>query len=290
MDNNQISKIQHDALREYINDSESRNVIDAVFCVRMSKDIAKKFDSGLYDNMVNEHKKCLNELTSLHIKYPSSAKPIFYMYIVPDDRFVELLEYPYKERKGGGRPVPSYDIDGFNAAYGTSQNLLIGNSEVSVLRHINLIHEYAHLIQHQFCFPDQMLAEGFAELIPWYVLEYEQRVPEHLAAVKLMDRIYTANELLGTVSFGDVVPNKTCAFQTSYMSSYLFVRTVVEQIRFKFNLSRIEAVQKFLEILHFTKYRKQFFIVELAGIIGSDVDKLLNSNEYQIEMLKQIKE
>ena len=38
----------------------------------------------------------------------------------------------------------------------------------------------------------------------------------------------------------------------------------------------------------FTKYSKQWFVAELADIVGMDAEKLLNSTEYQIKMLKQI--
>ena len=277
----------YDVLREYIHKSELR-IIRKDFRVRMSKSIAKKFDSGVYDIMLGEHEKCIRELKKLHIKYPAEAKPNFYLYIVPDENFIELLNYPYKNRNGGGRPVTSYDFDGFNSAYGTSQNRMIISGEVDIVRHINLVHEYAHLIHHQFGFGAQIFGEGFAEMIPWYALEYEEYVPEHLIAMKSMGKIYTANELLESVSFSDVVDGKTCSFQPSYISSYLWTRAVVEHIRKKYKLSRFDAVQKFLELYNLTKYGKQWFIVELADLIGMDAEKLLNSKEYQEAALKQI--
>lgn len=276
-----------DALREYINKSELR-IISSDFCARMSKSIAKNFDMGLYDALLSEHKKSIREIKSLHIKYPANAKPKFYMYIVPDDKFVELLEYPYKNTNSGGRPVASYDIDGFNSAYGTSQNLLLDKGTISITKHINNIHEYAHLVQHKFCFLGNAFGEGFAELIPWYALEYEKKAPEHFYAISALDKIYTAKELLESVAFSDKVPGKTCSFQPSYMSSYLLIRAIVDFIRTKYKLSRQLAVQKFLELSCFSKCRKQWFLEELAEIIGMDAKKLWDSTEYQIKMLKQI--
>ena len=278
----------HDVLREYIDKSELRIVIDGVFCARMSKSLAKKFDAGLYDAVLNEHKKCIRELQKLNVKYPASAKPVFYVYIVPDDNFAELLQYPYKDRKGGGKPVASYDMNGFNSAYGTSQNLLLDNGKISVVKHINNIHEYAHLIHGQFSFCARMYGEGFAELIPWYALEYEKKVPEHLADMKSLQKIYTANELLESVAFSDKVSEKTCSFQPSYISAYLWTRAVAEHICKKYKLSRKQAVQKFLELYAFTKYGKQHFIYELAKLTGMDAEKLLHSTEYQIKELKKI--
>jgi len=278
-----------DALREYIRESERRVIVDGVFCARMSHEIAKKFDVGEYNARLEEHKKCINELTKMQIKYPANAKPVFYLYIVPDEDFAELLQYPYKDRKGGGKPVDSYDMDSFNAAYGSSQNVLISDKPVSINQHVNNIHEYAHLIQFQFGFDAQMFQEGFAELVPWYVMEYEKKQPMHLIAMRSMSKIYTANELLSDVEFtSDRVPNMTCSFQPSYMSSYLWVRAVVEHIRTKYSLSRVGATQQFLELYHNIKSSKQLFVQKLAKEIGMDADKLLNSTEYQNAVLKQI--
>ena len=185
----------HDVLREYIEHSEKREIIPNRFYARMSPEIAKNFDDGLYNFILDEHKECISELETLNIKYPAYAQPKFYIYIVPDENFIELLKYPYKDRKGGGRPVPAYDMDSFNSAYGTSQNLLIGHSKVSVAKHINHIHEYAHLIHQQFNFCAQMFGEGFAELIPWYALEYEKKLSSHLETMKSLERIITKDAL-----------------------------------------------------------------------------------------------
>jgi len=279
--------LPHNALREYIDKSELR-IVSNDFRVRMSKKLAKNFDAGFYDCMLKEHKKCIREIKSLNIKYPANAKPKFYMYIVPDEDFIELLDFPYKNRTGGGRPVASYDLDGFNRVFGTSQNLVRYVGKIRPERHINLLHEYGHLIQQQFFSAEQMLSEGFADLIPWYVLEYEKRVPAHFMAMKSLDKIYTVNELIESVDFRDRVPDKMCSFQPSYISSYLWVRAVVDHIRVKYKLSRKLAVQKFLELGGFSGYIKQWFVADLAGMIGMDAEKLLNSTEYQIKMLKQI--
>ena len=179
-------------------------------------------------------------------------------------------------------------MDGFDSAYGSSQNILASDKPVSIEQHVNNIHEYAHLVQHQFRFGNQMLCEGFAELVPWYVMGYESKSQNHLSALRSMERIYTANELLEKVSFSDKIPNKTCSFQPSYMSSYLWVRAVVEHIRVKYNLSRADAVQRFLELYRDIKSIKQLFVIKLAKEIGMNADKLLNSTEYQIAMVKQI--
>lgn len=279
----------YDALQKYVEHSEKREIIPGKFYARMSPDIAKNFDSGMYDIKLDDHKKCIYELDTLGIRYPLNVQPKFYMYIVPDENFIELLNMPHKRLKSGGCPVPSYDADGFIAAYGTSQNLLVDNGKsVDIMKHINLVHEYAHLIKAQFCFGAVAFAEGVAELIPWYVLEYEGLVPSHFAAMKSMKKIYTMKDLLNirTLPVKDFM--QRCSFQPSYMSAYLWVRAVVERMRVKYNLSRVAVVQKFLEFYRDSGHDKVWFVMDLAKETGMDVDKLLGSAEYQVEALKQV--
>jgi len=154
--------------------------------------------------------------------------------------------------------------------------------------HINLIHEYAHLVKTQFCFGAVAFAEGFAELIPWYVLEYERLVPSHLGVMKSTKEIDTIKDLLNirTLPVKDFM--QRCSFQPSYISAYLWMRAVVERMRVKYKLSRVAVVQKFLEFYRNSGHDKTWFVMDLAKEIGVDVDKLLGSTEYQVEALKQI--
>lgn len=279
----------YDALQKYVEHSEKREIISGRFYARMSSDIAKNFDDGMYDIMLDDHKRCIYELDTLGIKYPLNVQPKFYMYIVPDESFIGLLHMPHKRLKSGGRPVPSYDVDGFITAYGTSQNCLVnGDKSVDITKHVNLVHEYSHLVKTQFCFGAVALSEGFAELIPWYVLEYERLVPSHLVAIKSMKEIYTIKDLLNirTLPVKDFM--QRCSFQPSYMSAYLWMRAVIERMRVKYNLSRVAVVQKFLEFYRDSGHDKVWFVMDLAKEIDMDVDKLIGSTEYQVEALKQI--
>lgn len=79
--------------------------------------------------------------------YPANANPIFYVYIVPDNNFQELLNFPLnRNTKGGGRPVTCFDLDGFSTAYGISNNLLENRGKSSLMTKENNIHEFAHLV------------------------------------------------------------------------------------------------------------------------------------------------
>ena len=117
---------QEDYLRNYIKKSELR-VFSNRIKVRLSSELALKYDMGAYTNFLTRIENEMKMLDKLKIKYPANAKPILYIYVVPDDNFIELLQMPTlfsKNKKSGGKPVTCYNIDGFPLAYGLSQNRL----------------------------------------------------------------------------------------------------------------------------------------------------------------------
>lgn len=169
--------------------------------------------------------KCFQMIDTLNIQYPSNAHPVFYVYIIPDDSYVELLNFPTKFDKGnvGGKPVRCYDLDGFSSAYGLSQNMLENkpSEEINISRIENEIHELAHIVHSQFFNKNQ---------------------------------IFSTQEILNSEknnSYGveSILPNRSCSFRLSYISSYLFVKGCMETIVKKYNLSKEQSVQYFLEIV-----------------------------------------
>ena len=117
---------QEDYLRNYIKESELREFNDRIK-VRLSSELAIKYDLGFYTNFLTRIENEMKMLDKLKIKYPANAKPILYIYVVPDDNFAFLLQMPTlfsKDKKSGGKPVTCYDLDGFPLAYGLSQNCL----------------------------------------------------------------------------------------------------------------------------------------------------------------------
>ncbi len=275
----------YEALADYIEKSEMR-MADKNICIRMSPDLAEKYDDGVYNLAVSEHVGCVRELMALNL-LPDKAKKV-YIYIVPDDELVELLNYPYQCAESGGRPVPCFNRDGLRWAYGASQNTFILKKNSGVNNHVNDLHEYSHLIENEFRGRCLLFSEGFAELIPWYVLGYEDKSKTHIDAVLGTD-IYTANDLLMNKNvFNDAVPNKTCSFQKSYISSYIFVRTLVKKIEQKFKVDKIGAVKIWLQWMAESGYDKTFLVIELAKKLGMDAEKLLETTDYQKEVLQKI--
>ena len=180
-----------DLLREYIQNSELI-VFNENIRVRLSSELAKKYDMGAYDNFLNNTQEYLDMISSLHIVYPGNAHPVLYIYIVPDDNYTELLGIPKKFDFGtcGGKPVTCYDLDGFNNAYGLSQNILENTpSDISSgLRIEEDMHELAHIVHSQFFMVNQTIAEGFAEALVLYGLDFENKFDEHRNLLKILKK------------------------------------------------------------------------------------------------------
>lgn len=71
---------QKDILREYISESESR-VFSKKIKVRLSKELAEKYDNGSYNNYFLNLQKYLDMIDTLDIQYPGNAHPVLYIYI-----------------------------------------------------------------------------------------------------------------------------------------------------------------------------------------------------------------
>lgn len=276
----------YEALKDYIKDSELRIVNDN-FRIRMSPEIAKKYDAGVYNIAIADHAEAINELKQLDVQDIIGKEPIVYVYLVPDDKLQELLMYPYPGTCGG-LPVQCFDDDGLKSAFGATQSLFDIKKIPSVLAHVNNIHEYAHLIQNQSGVEKAtVFREGFAEVVPWYVLNYEDKWLEHSQDV-IGTNLYTANELLTSVSFLDAIPKKRCHFQKSYISSYVLIRTLLEHAQKKYNLTRAEAAKLYLGIYALNPWDRHMLFRGFAKAFDMDAEKLLHTTDYQNEVLKEM--
>ena len=284
-----------DKLRKYIEESVLK-LVDKDFRIRLSKELAEKYEDGVYTNAINNFKKYIQQIKNLNLQYPANANPIFYVYLVPDNDFIDLLKYPYTTRKGGGRPVASYDIDGFNTAYGLSQNIWENMSkEPNISQVVNDIHEFAHLVHGLFFSKNRFLSEGFAETLPLYTMDYESKFDEHRNAIKKMkfNQIFSVKELLDMEknnAFGGeaIISNRSCSFDLSYISSYLVIRGCIETVASKFNIGRIEATQKFLEITRGSNCINEWLVYDIADSLELPRDELLNEKTLQIDTLQNL--
>lgn len=287
----------YNKLRDYIKEAELRDY-NGKIKVKLSKDLAQKYDQGVYDEYLSEMETIWNLIGRIGIKYPGNSKPEFYLYIVPDEDYAEILGIPeiFNNEKSGGKPVACQELDGFNYAYGTSQNLCENFRKPSnKMSFENKVHELAHLVHGEFFTESSIFGEGFAEALALYTLDIEDDFFDHKDALMIMDvdKIYTVQELINQErdkSFGKeaLSENKSCSFRLSYISSYLFVRGLMEKIEEKFNLNRNESTQYFLEMIRQSNYNNEWLIYDIADHLEISREELLNTKSIQIGVIKRI--
>lgn len=288
---------QYGKLKDYVKKSELRIYKDTIY-IKLSKELSEKYDNGIYNNYFNKLLNCYLELKDLDIKYPASSKPILYIYIVPDDNYQELLQIPKKFDRGfgGGKPVTCFELDGFKSAYGISQGICERYSEnINISRKVNNIHELFHLIHGEFQRNESFISEGLAEAVPLHIMGYEEHFLEHRDIVLNLkdDQIISSKELINSErdnSFGkeESLPNKSCSFRYSYISSYLFIRVILEQIERKESLSKKEALIFLLKLLRETPYSGEWLVEYLAFNTGLNKEDLLNNINLQKEIINSI--
>ncbi len=103
-----------DKLGEYIKTSKLV-VINDNLKIRMSEEIFKNYENGEYDEAIENVKEYVDEIKNIGIQYPMRANLIFYIYVISNENFMELLNFSF-EARGGGLPVYFYDIDSFSTA------------------------------------------------------------------------------------------------------------------------------------------------------------------------------
>ena len=290
---------QKNLLREYIQNSCLR-IFNNLIYIRLSKDLTENYDKWLYSDYLNSMYKAYKELLSLELKQPCNGIPNLYIYIVPQDNYAKLLSYPEKYNRwtGGWKPVKSYDIDGYLQAYGVSQNLCINYpKEPTISRIENNIHELTHIICGQFAYKWSTISEWLAEAVPLFILDYEKQFTEHREVILSLKQedIITASELFfsekdnsfWTIS---VNPKKTCSFRYSYISSYLFVRWLLETIIEIKWLSKVWALQCLLELLKNSEYGKEWLIADISNELWLNPNEIIKWKIMQNKAILSIKE
>lgn len=97
-------RYEKDLLRNYVDTCEIK-VFDKQICVKLADNLALKYDAGVYDDYLNHISDCFKRIKNLGFTMPGNANPIFYIYLIPDELGIKLLnihivvlklfQYPY---------------------------------------------------------------------------------------------------------------------------------------------------------------------------------------------------
>lgn len=283
-------------LKKYIEYSKVRKFNEEI-SVRLSKELAIKYDKGSYYNHLERIGFWFKKLKALNILYPGNAHPVLYIYIIPDENYQKLLNFPaiFDKGKGGGKTVPCFDLEGFNSAYAISQNLVEDFINNNIAHDVNTVHELAHVIHSQFFYKNSIICEGFADMVPLYILDLKDQFLEYkkmLASLDI-DYVLSAEEIIdserkGTFGKDDGNNRRMCSFRISYISSFLFVMVCMKLIEKHYKLSKVQAMQKFLTMIRQCNGVNDYLIYEIADSLFVPREELLSGKRLQLNILNDL--
>lgn len=275
------------AVQDFAKQSEMR-IVRNDLRIRVLPDAAQNYDAGMYREAVDMWQNLIKEIGTVDLVYPNGAHPVFYVYFVPDD-FYNNTDFANMV----GKAEYSVDKDGFIRALCYLQKTLTDktqNDKVNVFNRVAKLHELSHCMHSNFGEQTRLFCEGFAEIIPWYILGYERRIPTHLKWMRALPKIYSIQDYRDNrVSYNEKLGPKICSYQSGYVSAYLLVRAIISNVEKKLKISPCVALQKFLDLWHNTGYvNSASFAEQCANLAGMDARQLIYTTEYQNQVLVDI--
>ena len=279
-------------LKNYLDDSVLISFNDKLK-IRLSKELEEKYNKGLYDAYINNFSNCIEIVDTLNLRYPCGAKPIYYLCIFPLDKGYLLdIPKPFDTKNGGGKPIKAHDLDSFNSAFGVTENQCL-RTEYPDFSRQNTIHELIHLVSSMFFSKDRYINEGVAEAVTYYCFDYEDVFTNHRERLVEIneDDLYTVKELLEQKEFGlkGIEGTNLCTYRYSYISSYLFMASILDHIKDKYNIDKKETAQILFEALRNTQNYNRWLVDDLADLIDEDSEEMYSTKKLQLEYLNKLK-
>jgi hypothetical protein len=229
-------------------------------------------------NFFNFQERMLDEILSLTFNIKGKFKILI---VSRGDEFKEITKVPYE----AGMCNTKLNNDCFLVIDDLiAENKDNGELTASIKKEI--LHEWAHMIVYKY--NNQLtntLNEGLADLIPLYILDYQNDMTEYVEKLKSLktDDIISIDYM---DEFGLLDDNleETTQNKHTYLSSYLFVLNIIKNIEDKFEKSKLDALLFFLELMR--KHKKYHYEV-IAEILDLPLENL-KFNKFQIEALEHI--
>ncbi len=152
-----------------------------------------------------------------------------------------------------------------------------------------LVHELAHVVHGDWIhiFP---ICEGFAENVPFYILDLADEQQQERALTLKPEEMYSVNSLINRKMFtpeerkGNDGSRIRVQYLTSYSSMYLWMRGYLETVQQKYNLNKVEALtfvlKEFQKAAALPTLKKQENYI--AKLIGWKRKKVFDGNALQL--------
>ena len=201
--------------------------------VYLTEDEYNKYTQEGAKEFTEQINKAINLLTSQNMPYPKEGS--YQIVVLPQGEvFKNISGVPW-----------TYGINGID---GWPQALAFDDSRFFNLNpntyFIGLVHELAHLI-HGDWLDIYPICEGFAEAVPFYVLNLTDEKQQQIALNLKSKQIYSVNKL---IKRGMFVPEEDYSkagrvqYLRTYISMYLWTVGYMEILQQKYNLNKVQAL------------------------------------------------
>lgn len=213
----------------------------------------KKEGAPEFSNKVN---KAMNLLSEHKVPYPKGG---YYQFLVvpKGEVFKKISGLPFTEGIGG--------LEGWPEVLTSDDRCFFALNPKSPL--IGIVHELAHLI-HGNWIEIYPICEGFAEAVPFYILNLKDEKQQEIALNLTAKELYSVNTLIKRGMF--IEPDTQAQYRKTYVSMYLWMRGYLEMVQQKYNLDKLQALtfvlQEFQKAAALPTLKKQEnYIAKLIG-------------------------
>lgn len=181
----------------------------------------------------NKFSKAIELLSSHNIPLPKIG---YYQFLIlpKGEIYQKIADVPWSEGIGG--------INGWPEALAADHRCFLALSPKSPF--IGLVHELVHLV-HGNWIDIIPICEGFAEVVPFYILDLKDEKQQNIALNLTPKEIYSVNTLIKRGMFleGDM----QAQYRKTYISMYLWMRGYLEVLQKKYNLGKLQALNFVLQ-------------------------------------------
>ena len=243
--------------------------------VYLTDDEYKKYNQESAKEFTDQINKAIKLLSSQNMPYPKEG-------------FYQIVVLPQGEVFKNISGVPwTYGINGIDD---WPQALAFDDSRFFNLNpntyFIGIVHELAHLIHGEWIdiYP---ICEGFAEAVPFYILNLIDEKQQQTALGLKPKQIYSVNKL---IKHGMFLPEEDYSkvgrvqYLKTYISMYLWTVGYMEILQEKYNLSKVDTLnfvlREFKKAATFPTLKKQKEYI--ATLIGWKPKKVFNQVDLQL--------
>lgn len=237
----------------------------------------KQYKKDGAPEFTNKFSKAIDLLSSHNIPLPKIG---YYQFLIlpKGEIYRKIADVSWSEGIGG--------INGWPEALAADHRCFLALHPKSPF--IGLVHELAHLV-HGDWLEITPICEGFAEVVPFYMLDLKDEKQQNLALNLKRKEIYSVNTLIKRGMFleGDM----QAQYRKTYISMYLWMRGYLEILQQKYNFDKLQALnfilQEFKNAAALPTLEEQENYI--ARLIGWKRKKLFDGNTLQLLGQKSLK-